>query len=207
MAGIGIGVLRENLDRTFRTTSQVSEVLGLNLLGMLQDLGRPAKFTNPCIASVDANKITPQVFQQRYSIDNPLSPFTETLRLIKLAMDMSLHDCQPKVIGFVSALSGEGKTTVSKNFASFLAQLGASTLLIDGDLRHFGLTLSLASHANEGILEGIREDRALRDLLLLEPEFWSLHASCSDHRAFASSWRGALIARHAKSFDRSREGL
>jgi succinoglycan biosynthesis transport protein ExoP len=170
MAGIGIGVLRENLDRTFRTTSQVSEVLGLNLLGMLQDLGRPAKFTKPCIASMDANKITPQVFQQRYSIDYPLSPFTETLRLIKLAMDMSIHDCQPKVIGFVSALSGEGKTTVSKNFASFLARLGASTLLVDGDLRHCGLTVSLASHANEGILEAIREDRTLQDLLLLEPE-------------------------------------
>ena len=70
----------------------------------------------------------------------------------------------------ISALPNEGKTTVAKNFASLLAQLGATTLLIDGDFRECGLTRSLASHANAGILEAIRGDRALRDLLLLEPD-------------------------------------
>ena len=43
-------------------------------------------------------------------------------------------------------------------------------MLIDGDLRDLGLTRSLAAHADAGILEAIRGDRPLRDLLLLEPD-------------------------------------
>jgi len=107
---------------------------------------------------------------QRYSIDHPLSGFSETLRSIKVAADLSLADRKPKIIGVISVLPNEGKSTVSKNFASLLAHLGANTLLIDGDLRNAGLTRTLAAHADAGILEAIRGDRALRDLLLLEPD-------------------------------------
>ena len=135
MAGIGIGIFREYRDRFFRTASQVRDELGLEFLGMLQVLDRPAIFKKPSEEPLDPKKIAPKDFQQRYSIDHPLSRFSETLRSVKLAADLSLPDCQPKVIGVISALPDEGKTIMSKNFASILAQLGAATLLIDGDLR------------------------------------------------------------------------
>jgi succinoglycan biosynthesis transport protein ExoP len=170
MAGIGIALGRESLDRTFRTTSQVREDLRLEFLGMLQELDRPRMVEKTGNNSPEPKKVAPESFRYRYSIDWPLSPFAEALRSIKLRVDLVLEEREAKVIGFISALPGEGKTTVAKNFASCLAQLGAATLLIDGDLRRAGLTRSLARHADQGILEAIRGERTLGDLLLLEPD-------------------------------------
>jgi succinoglycan biosynthesis transport protein ExoP len=107
---------------------------------------------------------------QRYSIDHPLSSFSETLRSIKVAADVALDNRKPKIIGVISVLPNEGKSTVSKNLASLLAHLGAKTLLIDADLRNPGLTRALAAHANVGILEAIGGDRPLHELLLSEPD-------------------------------------
>jgi succinoglycan biosynthesis transport protein ExoP len=170
MAGIAIGLSREHWDRAFRTSAQVRNELGLEFLGMLQLLNRPTIPKMPGADPLDPKKIATKDSRQRYSIDHPLSRFSETLRSVKLAVDLSLLDRQSKVIGVVSALPDEGKTLVSKNFASFLARLGAATLLIDGDLRESGLTRSLVSHADAGLLEAIRRDRALGDLLFLEAD-------------------------------------
>ena len=169
MAGAGIGALREYRDRVFHMASQVRDELGLDFLGMLQVVDHPA-YKKVGAERRDPKQVTPRDSLQRYSIDHPLSGFSETLRSIKVAADLSLADRKPKIIGVISVLPNEGKSTVSKNFASLLAHLGAKTLLIDGDLRNPGLTRALAAHADAGILEAIRGDRALRDLLLSEPD-------------------------------------
>ncbi len=170
LVGAAIGALREHRDRVFRTASQVRDELGLAFLGMLQAVDRlPGNKASPG-EQHDRKQITSSDPVQRYSIDHPLSSFSETLRSIKIAADLSLRDRKPKIIGVISVLPNEGKSTVSKNFASLLAHLGAVTLLIDGDLHHTGLTRSLASHTEAGLLEAIRGDRLRRDLLLSEPE-------------------------------------
>jgi len=73
------------------------------------------------------------------------------------------------VIGVVSIVPGEGKSTISTNFAVLLAHLGYRTLLIDGDLRNPGLTRSVAPHATEGIVEAVLEGKPVKDLLISEP--------------------------------------
>jgi len=129
MAGIGTTLAREALDPTFRTSAQVRAELGLELIGMLPAL--PAMG-----AGAPANLM-------RYSLDNPLSGFAETLRAVKVAADLRLKECDRKIIGVVSLLPNEGKTFVAKNLASLLARQGARALLIDADLRLRGLTRSL----------------------------------------------------------------
>ena len=64
----------------------------------------------------------------------PFSATAEALRYIKVAID--LHPAGGKVVGIVSALPGEGKTTVAAGFAAFVAKSGGRTLLIDADLRN-----------------------------------------------------------------------
>lgn len=105
----------------------------------------------------------------RYSIDHPLSSFSETLRTIKVAADLNLGG-RSKIIGVISALPNEGKSTVAKNFASLLGHLGAKTLLIDGDLRNPGLTRSIGIQPEGGVLEILRDDCSLEEFLLFEPE-------------------------------------
>jgi succinoglycan biosynthesis transport protein ExoP len=76
----------------------------------------------------------------RYVIEDPFSAFAEVLRSAKVAADHALLDRAPKVIGMISLLPKEGKTTVAKNFATQIALQGARTLLIDADTRNPALT-------------------------------------------------------------------
>ncbi|MGD0720281.1 MAG: GNVR domain-containing protein [Roseiarcus sp.] len=170
LAGIGIGALREYRDRVFRVASQVRDELGLELLGMLEviDDAVPIERTG---ADPDADEqVQPRDSLQRYAIDHPISSFSETLRSVKVAADLALADRRPKIIGVISVLPGEGKSTVSKNLGSLLAHLGAKTLLIDGDLRNPGMTRAIAAHAQIGVLEAIRGEVPLRDCLVSEPD-------------------------------------
>ncbi len=90
-----------------------------------------------------------------YAIDNPGSAFVETLMAVKLAADIKLSGVSSKVIGVVSALPSEGKSVISKNFASVLAKLNGKTLLIDADLRGPELTRQLTPRASQGLIEAV----------------------------------------------------
>jgi succinoglycan biosynthesis transport protein ExoP len=170
MVGSGLGALREYRDRVFRVASHVRDELGLEFLGMLQAVDAPVTFKSEKGENQDPRQIHPTNSVQRYSIDHPLSSFSETLRSAKVAVDLALGDRRPKVVGVISVLPNEGKSTVAKNFASLLAHLGARTVLIDGDLRNPGLTRGIARQAEAGLLEAIRGDRSIRDLLLWEQD-------------------------------------
>jgi succinoglycan biosynthesis transport protein ExoP len=170
MVGSGVGALREYRDRVFRTAAHVRDELGLEFLGMLQAVDTSVGFKKTGNDPPDPKQVHPTNSMQRYSIDHPLSSFSETLRAAKVALDLSLGAHKPKIIGVISVLPNEGKSTVSKNLASLLAHLGARTVLIDGDLRNPGLTRGIAREAQAGILEAIRGDRPVHDLLLFEPE-------------------------------------
>jgi polysaccharide biosynthesis transport protein len=160
LAGIGIGMLREMTDRVFRTAEQVRHELGVDVLGMLPNLSGDSL---PQSVPGDMAPI------MRYAIDDPFSAFVETLRSAKVAADLALQDQSPKIIGVVSLLPKEGKSTISKNFASLLALQGAKTLLIDADTRNPALTRAIGCERSQDS----QRDRALpplAELLKYEPD-------------------------------------
>jgi succinoglycan biosynthesis transport protein ExoP len=167
--GAGLGAMREFRDRVFRAASQVRDELGLDFLGSLPIVRKGRRHKSEGEQTND-KQVDPGDVILRYSIDNPLSSFAETLRAAKVAVDLTLGERRPKIIGIISVLPNEGKSTVSKNFASLLAHLGARALLIDADLRNPGLTRVMARYARAGIVEAIRGDYPLKDLLLSEPD-------------------------------------
>src|SRR5690606_27362031 len=71
-----------------------------------------------------------------YLLQKPLSAFSEALRSLRSALQLSNVDNPPKVILFTSALPSEGKTTTSTSFARAAAASGLSVVLVDCDLRH-----------------------------------------------------------------------
>ncbi len=119
VAGAGLGALREYGDRSFRVAAQVRDELGIEFIGMLQTVKKVARNRRK-ETNVDQAVVAIRDPIYRYSIDHPLSSFSETLRSAKVSVDLSLEDRYPKIVGFISALPGEGKSTVSKNFASLL---------------------------------------------------------------------------------------
>ncbi len=171
-AGAGVGAVREFRDRFFRTGDQVREELGLSFLGSTPMVSsRPS----PNASRRSADHIHPGVLHKvnaasSHVLDHPLSQFAETMRSAKLAADVTMRDRKPKIIGVTSIIPGEGKSTVSINFAEMLASMGIKTLLIDGDLRRPGLTKAVASHAREGLVEALVERREMGKLLLRNPD-------------------------------------
>ncbi|OWO95284.1 chromosome partitioning protein ParA [Rhizobium esperanzae] len=167
--GSGIGAFREFRDRFFRTGDDVKDMLDVESLGVmpliennvddptLVDPGNPRSIAR-------GGKTT------TYVEEHPLSAFAETLRSAKIAIDISASDQRCKVIGVVSSLPGEGKSTTAINFAKLLAMQGARCLLIDADMRNPGATRAIGRHAEAGLLEAIVDNRPLKDLILLDPK-------------------------------------
>lgn len=170
LAGTGMGAFREFRDRFFRTADQVRDELGQEYLGLvpLVDADRrgPVDATEDQVNSRCIHKTSTL---SNYVVDHPMSSFAETMRSAKIAADLAFGDRRPKHIGVVSVLPGEGKSTVAQNLAELIASQGARTLLVDADLRNPGTTRALARHAQAGVVEGVLENRALKDLLVTNP--------------------------------------
>jgi succinoglycan biosynthesis transport protein ExoP len=163
MAGGALAGFQEFRDRFFRVEADVRTNLGLKFLGYLPLLGRPVNRKTGFwprrknLAPTYTGGPEPEgvAFQKimRIAVEAPRSIFAETLRNAKLASDVMLQGRADRVIGVVSTLPGEGKSTTAANFAALLASSGKRTLLIDADLRNPGLTRMLKSPPQVGLVE------------------------------------------------------
>lgn len=145
--GFGVAFARELLSDVLRTPSEVEDELGVKCLGVLPDIGSATKAGASDMA--------------RYVVDHPFSRFAETLRNIKVSIDVARLNREIKVIGIVSSLPKEGKTTVAANFAQLIALTGHRTVLIDGDLHTRSLTRELAPNAKSGLVEALSDPSSL----------------------------------------------
>ncbi|WP_235919013.1 polysaccharide biosynthesis tyrosine autokinase [Aureimonas psammosilenae] len=171
--GAALGGYREFRDRFFRTGDEVRDELGIELLGMVPAVRnvKPNPMSSEEIRQASGwRAITPVTNLPRYATENPLSSFAETLRSAKIAADLTIDRKGAKVIGVISMLPGEGKTTISANLGSLLAVQGNRTLLIDADLRNPGLTKSLAVQPEIGLQEMILNRRPLEEAVLSDRE-------------------------------------
>ncbi|MCE1238279.1 MAG: polysaccharide biosynthesis tyrosine autokinase [Hyphomicrobiales bacterium] len=177
----------EMRDQVFRTGDQVQTELGLEFLGLLPVLAigghRPERETTatpPGVLGATAPRM-------RYALTAPLSGFAETLRATKVAADIALRAKKPKIIGVVSVLPSEGKTTVSKNLASLIASLGSRTILIDSDLRNPGLSRAVAPEATDGLVEVLKGSRSVTQVSLQEEESHLVVVPATVHRKLTNS--------------------
>jgi polysaccharide biosynthesis transport protein len=163
--GLIAAIVKEFLGNNFRLADDVKNYAGFECLGILPDL------------ALEINKRrrtglpTPRVLGGgnafvRHSVNAPFSRFTETLRNVKVTIDINRNQSKPVVVGIVSSVPKEGKTTFSANMALLTAKMGHPTLLIDGDLHNPSLTRTLAPDAPVGLVEvlqgAVPMDRCLR---------------------------------------------
>lgn len=168
MLGGALAAWREYSDQGFRIPDQVREVTGLHFIGVLERLSN--KKADPAASDIpDAQQVLMREPIMRHVLDVPLSGFAETLRSAKVEVDLQV-DGTRKIIGVVSVMPGEGKTTTAKNLASLMALQGARVLLIDGDFRNPGMTRRIAPHVTAGLIEVLRKERRMEELLLREPD-------------------------------------
>ncbi|GGD31920.1 Wzz/FepE/Etk N-terminal domain-containing protein [Aureimonas glaciei] len=173
MLGGALGVVGELRDRVFRTGEQVREELGVEFIGMLNLLRpvRQKRSPGPLADGAEAPGAAVIANQDpvlRHTIDAPLSSFAETLRATKVACDLVLGTKKTKLVGIVSMLPREGKTTVSKNLASLVSSGETRTLLVDADLRNPGLSRGTVKGREGGLLDVLHGHCGWRDALVVE---------------------------------------
>ncbi|MEQ1941762.1 polysaccharide biosynthesis tyrosine autokinase [Mesorhizobium sp. VNQ89] len=172
VAGLALGLLlalgRELADRTFRTPGQIEQVLGVPCLGILPKLGRGQTRRALHTArkeGTSARLLSRDLGVLQHVVKAPLSRFAETLRSVKLAFDFAPGDGGMRVIGVVSSMPGEGKSTVSMNIAQLIASSGNSVLVIDADLRSPTLTREVTPDAEAGLFEFLVNNVPINDLI------------------------------------------
>jgi polysaccharide biosynthesis transport protein len=172
LCGLCLGAVsafaREQMSRQIHTRAQLESLLGINCLAVLPAF--PAKKSS--VGNRPANKWQATIDSSAFRQISEVAPFSataEALRYIKVAID--LYPVDRKVIGIVSALPGEGKTTVAAGFAAFVARSGARTLLVDADLRNPSMTRALGYSNAPGLLNMVADESNFDDLVITDSKF------------------------------------
>lgn len=169
--GSGVAGLREFADKYFRVGEDVRDMLNLEYLGIMPLVETKRKEGNE-LDQIDPSQPRSISWGNKaasYVKDHPLSKFAETLRSAKVAIDLGTSSEGAKVIGIVSSLPGEGKSTTAINFAQLLAMQGARAILIDADLRNPGASRMLAPSVRSGLLQAITDNMPLKDIVMMDP--------------------------------------
>lgn len=207
------GLLRDMMDRVFRTVPQVERLLGVSCLASIPAVDVASDFSiesknshhqlrnslqriwplasrgasragtgHRATAAIDdlttlekrgprgdrVLSTTPTI--GRFAINSPFSRFAEGMRSVKLAIDLGDFGSTNKIVGITSALPNEGKSTICEALSQVIAQSGARTLLIDGDIRNPSLTGRLTPEAEAGLIDAVLGKAAWRDLVWIDPQ-------------------------------------
>ena len=157
--GAGAALAREWAADVFRTPQAVQESTGIPcvVLPMVQpNRERTASFQGSAKS----------MLVEEFVLDAPFSRFTEELRNVKALINTAQLGDGVRVIGVVSSVPKEGKTTIAANLAALMiSSSGARTLIIDGDVHLRLLTTKLAPDAREGLIEALVDPSRLATLV------------------------------------------
>ena len=176
--GAGLALLRELLDRVFRTNRQIQSALDAECLALVPSTQVPMIKAGAKAAPVSVRAATDLVVSRiiapnpsllRYVVDSPLSSFAESIRAIKVSIDLSGAAKSNKVIGITSALPNEGKSTIAASLAQLSADGGARVILVDCDLRKPSLSQGLAPKAAPGLIDVIAGTASLDNVIWSDP--------------------------------------
>jgi polysaccharide biosynthesis transport protein len=152
--GVGGAYVVEILNAGFTTPRQVEDALDLPLLASI------SRFEFKELTMDGASLTIPE-----FPLVKPLSRFSEAIRSLRSAIQMSDVDNPPKVLQFTSTIPAEGKTTLALAYAASGAQSGLKVLIIDGDLRHPSATRYLGTGKELGLVEYLVGEADLRSVL------------------------------------------
>jgi succinoglycan biosynthesis transport protein ExoP len=142
LIGIGLALILEQLRRGFRSADDVANELGLARLGILPQIARPKDIKA----------------RARLAIEQPTSDYAASLWAVMTRLQRAGQTSHGgNVLAIVSALPGEGKSTLACNLALTSAASGTKTLLIDADPHARSVTRMLDGNQSgpHGMIDGI----------------------------------------------------
>lgn len=145
-----LAIIRQNLDRTFRTNSDIENYTAQPCYGL--------------IPYVDTKTISDT---SDYIVKYPASLLSEAVRTLRTLITMRAYDKSnpPKVICLTSSYSGEGKTTLSTWLARSSVQAGERVLLIDCDLRRPNVHKAIPQDFDMTLVDYLTDVAELEDII------------------------------------------
>jgi polysaccharide biosynthesis transport protein len=167
--GLGLAMLREISDRVFRTGKQVEAQLNIECLAIVPLMKQGTKAVPFSHKAAASRVIAPDGGLLRNVIDAPLSPFAESIRAVKVSVDVNGAGKPNKVIGITSSHPNEGKSTIAASLAQLTADGGARVILVDCDLRKPSLSRQLVPEATRGLIDVITNKASLDKVIWSDP--------------------------------------
>lgn len=168
-AGVGLAFLLDYLDNTIKTVEDVSRYAQLPALSVVPAVagngrrGLAAK-GRKALGNGNSRQAQSEAAYQLATLDSQSSA-AEAYRVLRTSVLLSAAGRPPKTILITSGQPGEGKTTTVVNTAISLAQMGASVLIIDCDLRRPTTHKVLGVDTGQGLSTFLSRDVALEDLI------------------------------------------
>jgi tyrosine-protein kinase Etk/Wzc len=155
--GIGYIFIRKALFRGVDNPDEVERLLGLPTYAAI-----PYTVSQKRLVTALQRK---QTEQQILAETEPDNVAIEALRSLRTSLQFALLEAPNNIIMLTGPTAGLGKSFVSMNLASVLAQSGKSVIVIDGDLRRGRLHKYFAATASPGISDYVAGNADLRSIV------------------------------------------
>jgi len=170
LAGVGLVLLFESFDRSFKSPGELSFHLRLPELGVipagngLARNGHARLWNRPIFPSLSAGPESRAMQSVELAMwRDKSSTIAESFRSALTSILCSPEATRPRVILVTSATRDEGKTTIVSNLGIALAEINQSVLLVDGDMRKPRLNTVFNLSNDWGLSDVLREKNSLRD--------------------------------------------
>jgi capsular exopolysaccharide synthesis family protein len=181
--GFGAVFVLDGLDSSIKTVDEATQLLNLPILGLMPLVKKLSSKKAAGKPGTKANKVDDLagvfVSKSIVLVNDPEGLAAENFRSLRASIALLGKEKDHRVFLFSSAMTSEGKTFTSCNFAVSLAQQGLKTLLIDADLRlpavyqHFNLSekkMGLIEHVSLGVeLDDVIQSNVVENLDILLP--------------------------------------
>lgn len=160
--GVGIAFLRELMDQTIKTVTEL-ERRNLSILALIPAIGRQGTSNSKTKRYQNKLGSVEKIQRRLITHEDPKSPVSEAYRGLRTSLLYSklTQKDEGNVILISSPGPGEGKTTTIVNLAITYANLGLKTILLDTDLRKPVAHKVFSVNRDPGItklLSGFEED-------------------------------------------------
>ncbi|MBS2020489.1 MAG: polysaccharide biosynthesis tyrosine autokinase [Deltaproteobacteria bacterium] len=164
--GIGLALLREQLDNTLKTPEDIEQKLKVTFLGLLPEIAEddPLRAGGPPRKGQKARRIKTELAPELLVHERPASGIAEAARSLRTNLMFMNPDEPYRRLLVTSAAPSEGKTTVAVSIAISLAQGGQKVCIVDCDLRRPRLHRIFDRAGDVGLMNAILGEVTVDDV-------------------------------------------
>ncbi|MGJ7607605.1 polysaccharide biosynthesis tyrosine autokinase [Variovorax sp. LT1R20] len=127
LAGISLAILRSKMASGIHNPQEIEDRLGLNVYSVVPLAAEQERILQRIAGGVGGVQVL--------AINEPESLAIESLRNLRISLQLALMESGNNRVLITGATPGVGKSFVSGNFAAIMAEAGRRVLLVDADLR------------------------------------------------------------------------